>query len=939
MALPSLQDQIAAVAAANGGVEALTAEQEAIKNLPRVSTAQVAVQSDDAASSQAVPIISENRVNQASEVVGNDITDGKQISNSESQSTPPADLNNTEPTATTEAGTAAGNDDTVKPSKNSTQTEVDNVFNTGTITPQANVLDQYASYTYQASVYLMKPETFAAMVKSRKRNISGNQLLFQSGGAPVNGRNPYFSNDYYIDKIELHSAITGKGTNAAHNVNEIKMTVVEPNGITLIENLDKAVQAYLGNAGNKKKNFQAQMYLLVMRFYGYDQNGNLITPNSNTNQATNQATPSVAFIEKYYPFSLNKIDFKIANKLVEYDISGTAVQFQTNVGQSRGAIPYNVELSGVTVKDALLGPAVTGTTSTTTGTAAATPARDEATTTSPSSEQQPTAPPKAVSAPTPKLTIRQGLITALNQYQQDLVKQGIYGVADEYAVEFVGTSIETAKIQKPGASKTSTSSPVGGTAADQKLPEKQSVDNNSRVLTATAGKSIVQFLDEIVRNSSYIQEQQKTQTLEESGKVVPNGSATNLAWYKIGLKSVPIKYDAKRNDYAYKMTFVIHPYKVSEIVSPYFSKPKFPGHHKSYSYWFTGENTQILAYEQTYNALYYMPKTGGTNDSSAGVNENIKLSFSPNSAQSSQGAKGKVNEPAANAADYLYSPGDNASVSMSIVGDPAWLQQGEVTFGVAKSNFTFNPFLPDGTINYDAGQILFEVVFNTPSDYNLNTGLIDPTQQTKNTATQAGQSTVKKNRAFSYVATTVVSKFEKGKFTQQLNGVRVNYTPNQVAAVNADAKRITPAEAPSSRQGTVNDRTPTEGVTPTATATDDTAIKSTTGVENQEPSNVVPESNTLTPPADAPPTPTPADDVKPPTSDGQPLPVPDLTKPVAAGDVVTVWTPAGRINTLPVSTVQAAALAQGKVAVYGEDSGTVDALVNTTPPQLIVKDA
>ena len=468
MAIPSIQDQIAAVAAANpGDIQALTAEQQEIQSLPKVSSAQVAVQSDDAASSKAVPIISENRVNQASEVVGNDITDGKQISNSDSQSTPPADINNDQPQAKTEPGAAAGNDDSVKPNKNSTQTEIDSAFNTGTITPQANVLDQYASYTYQASVYLMKPEAFAAMVKARKNTISGSQLLFQSGGAPVGGRNPYFSNDYYIDKIELNSAITGKGTNAAHNVNVIKMTVVEPNGITLIENIDKAVQDYLGNAGNKRKNFQAQLFLLVIRFYGYDQNGNLITPNSNTNQGTNQASPSVAFVEKYYPFALNSINFKIANKLVEYEIAGTAVQFQTNVGQARGSIPYNVELSGITVKDALLGPAVTGTTSTTTGTAATTPARDE-TTNATNDAKPPEAPPKAVAAPTPKLTIRQGLITALNQYQQDLVKQGIYDVADEYAVEFVGNSIENAKIQKPGASKTSTSSPVGGTAADQK---------------------------------------------------------------------------------------------------------------------------------------------------------------------------------------------------------------------------------------------------------------------------------------------------------------------------------------------------------------------------------------------------------------------------------------------------------------------------------------
>ena len=923
--MATLEEQIAAVAAAETGV------------LPTASSGVVAVQSDDAASSQAVPIISENRINQASEVVGNDIVDGKQLTNAETQSTPPIDINNTEPTAPTEAGAAAGNDDSVKPSKNATQTEIDNVFNTGTITPQANVLDQYSSYTYQASVYLMKPEAFAAMVKSRKRSIAGSQLLFQSGGAPVNGRNPYFSNDYYIEKFELKSTITGKGTNAAHNVSEIKMTVIEPNGITLIENLDKAVTEYLGNAGDKKKNFQAQLFLLVVRFYGYDENGNLITPNSNANQAPNQATPSIAFVEKYYPFCLNKLEFKIANKLVEYEISATACQFQTNVGQARGQIPYNVELSGVTVKDALLGPAVTGTTSTTTGAAATTTTRDEATTESPGTTA-PEAPPKANAAPTPKLTIKQGLITAMNQYQKDLVTQGIYGVADEYEIEFVTNAIESAKIQKPGGTKDSTSSPTGGTAADQKLPEKQSVDNNSRILTATAGKSLVQFLDEVVRYSSFIQEQQKIQVLESDGKVVPNGAAKNLAWYKIGLRSVPIKYDAKRNDYAYKMTYVIHPYKVSEIVSSYFSKPKFPGHHKQYNYWFTGQNTQIISYEQTYNALYYMPKTGGVNDSSAGANENVKLTFAPNSAQTSQGAKGKVNEPAANAADYLYSPGDNGTASLTIIGDPAWLQQGELTFGTSKNSFSFAPFLPDGTINFDSGQILFEIVFNTPSDYNLNTGLIDPNQQTQNTTPQAGQTTQKKNRSLSYIANQCTSLFEKGKFTQTLTGTRVNYSPGQVAATNADTKRIgTTAEPEASRQGSVDRTDPIEGNPTGADPNNDTKINSTTGIETEQPSDQAVESNTQTPPGTPVATPTPADNREPATSDGVVLPNPGFVAPPAAGVVVYADTsaPVQLAATSSLSGTTAQALAEGRLVVYGD----TDTVVNTKPQQLIVKEA
>ena len=56
----------------------------------------------------------------------------------------------------------------------------------GTIIPQPNILDQYSSYTYSASVYLMSPIQYQRLLRSKKKNINGYNLLFQSGGAPTN---------------------------------------------------------------------------------------------------------------------------------------------------------------------------------------------------------------------------------------------------------------------------------------------------------------------------------------------------------------------------------------------------------------------------------------------------------------------------------------------------------------------------------------------------------------------------------------------------------------------------------------------------------------------------------------------------------------------------------------------------------------------------------
>ena len=61
------------------------------------------------------------------------------------------------------------------------------------IEPQPNVLDKFASYTYQASVYLMTPDQYRNLINSNDKNIPDSQLLFQSGGKTVG--NKFFDND------------------------------------------------------------------------------------------------------------------------------------------------------------------------------------------------------------------------------------------------------------------------------------------------------------------------------------------------------------------------------------------------------------------------------------------------------------------------------------------------------------------------------------------------------------------------------------------------------------------------------------------------------------------------------------------------------------------------------------------------------------------------
>jgi hypothetical protein len=384
------------------------------------------------------------------------------------------------------------------------------------------------------------------------------------------------------------------------------------------------------------------------------------------------------------------------------------------------------------------------------------------------------APPKANAAATPVITT--GLIDALNRYQKELQTKKVIDIPDEYEMVIVGESLKSAQIVPPGQVNKK-SVPMGpgakAPANQQKNPATQSQNNDAKNTAAFAGMSVIQFIDQYTRGSTYIYDQQTYVIDPNTGRNIPQGVPAEVAaWYRIGLQAVPLTdkgIDEKRNDYAYKITYQLSPYKVNDLQSPYFPTSRYQGTHKTYDYWFTGQNSQVLRYEQDLNYLYYLtinsPNPAVRLGQTVNPVEYVKRNFSPRSAQSSMGQEQPVNEPGANAADYLYSPGDQGRVKMTIVGDPAWIQQGEVWSGVAGDNLLFGPFLSDGTINYEGQEVLFEIAFNQPSDYDLTTGLIDPSQIQRPGETRTDR--------LVYRATEVISTFSRGQFTQELNGVLV----------------------------------------------------------------------------------------------------------------------------------------------------------------------
>jgi len=260
----------------------------------------------------------------------------------------------------------------------------------GGIKPQPNILDNFASYTYNIGWYLLTLPQSQVVMSSSKIDSSQWSLLMQSGGAPASqqgssqtgtaglaipslsnltpstltkggtatrstgGRNQFFPLDYYIDNLEITSQIAG-GTQGT--VSNMTFKVTEPNGLTLLPNLNNAVRELYKDPDTSPQNV---IYCLVVKFYGWDINGNLITdPISSRGVPGAIPSGSNAAVSRYYPFKLLNFHFKLAGKQVEYSCECGPTHFTYATSTAFGSVPYNIELTGETVKQVLVGNGTT----------------------------------------------------------------------------------------------------------------------------------------------------------------------------------------------------------------------------------------------------------------------------------------------------------------------------------------------------------------------------------------------------------------------------------------------------------------------------------------------------------------------------------------------------------------------------------------------------
>lgn len=639
-----------------------------------------------------------------------------------------------------------------------------------------NPLGNFATYTYQLSLYMITPDAYNAFVKSGRKNINalsakdvkGNStqggafLIAQSGGInnTSSKRAPGFNLDYYIDDLKIISHINGKSTQTASNISEIKFNIYEPYGFSLITKLKNAYNALQASSKipnfDKAINASKQFFILGIRFQGYDKNGNIANSKEYFSDDTQNTSGDASGVyERFYDLNITELKFKINGSATTYNISAVIPDTSVGMGVARGRSNTMIPITAATVREALDGSG-NGVTS---------------------------------------------LFGTLNATQQALVGKDIE-IANVYKVRFLGntSAIEGAVLasaadmdkKKIAMSRASTSAQVNDATSDTAIPEP-----TRRLISISGDTSIAQAIKKIIMQSSYLENAMNViyDATEEpnpetgSPEQVVKKNVQPISWYNLSTELKVLGFDTKVGDFAYEITYVIQPYETPAAYSPYTTSTKYYGPHKRYEYWFTGKNSEIISYEQSmdntfFNVVLENPKDGAAQSGGASV-----ATITNKRQNQDRTGRNDVGNEAQNAyMTSLFDPGAYAKAKITILGDPDYLS----IESPSSINDVYNQFYgSDGfTINPNGGEVFIEINFNEAIDYNNSKGTMDINQNIL--FWQYPKDVANKIKGVSYMVQDVESVFAKGKFTQTIIA-NINDFPNAQVSENTSGRQQTTA--------------------------------------------------------------------------------------------------------------------------------------------------
>ena len=616
-----------------------------------------------------------------------------------------------------------------------------------------NPLSQFASYTYNLSLYMVTPEAYDAFIQSGRKNINafaqasanateelaaGVYLIAQSGG--VNNSTsriaPGFELNYYIDNLKIKTLCNFSETQTNVIVSDMNFQIIEPYGFSFITNLKNAqdsLQEYVNATGRSQKGLQnptRQFFILGIKFVGYDQQGNIVDTSTNTFQDDPAASNGV--FENFFDIVFRTVKFEITGKASVYTIEAASLPSYEAFGIKRGLIDLGANFEATTVYDAI-----------------------------------------------------EKLKEKLNSDQQNLLNSELPAVryADEYDFQYkddMEARFQTAIVVSQADLQKYTWGGSGAKTTDEVTEDRANssiANNRKRQFTFQGTTPVIQALNQIVSQSSYLEDALKviyTTNVEpnpekKSDDQIDPKSKTPVRWFNVSAVLSDAKWDDIRSDFAYKITYIITPYDTPVIQNSY-SNPgvKYYGPHKRYKYWYTGKNQEIISYKHTLNTAFFNQVLDSALTDALATGGPVDVPQKPNQ-RVNQPHLGKLNlgMEAQNAyINNLYSPADFAEAKISILGDPDYLISDSELPTSAQN--VYNKFYGnDGfTIKANGGQVFIEIDFIEAVDVDTGTGIMKLND--KILFWRYPDDISKVVEGVSYRVTQVDSVFNQGKFTQLL---------------------------------------------------------------------------------------------------------------------------------------------------------------------------
>jgi hypothetical protein len=317
--------------------------------------------------------------------------------------------------------------------------------------------------------------------------------------------------------------------------------------------------------------------------------------------------------------------------------------------------------------------------------------------------------------------------------------------------------------------------PTDKKTVNDSLSIKAQPNSNERTVAFNRDTPILQAITSVITQSEYLvnglksvyttAEQPNSETNSQSAEKIDSNK--RLKWFNIAPVISGTKFDTIIKDWVFDIEYQVRTYEIPVLMSAYADKTTpYYGAVKRYEYWWTGQNSEVIKYEQSMNNAYFNVSLGGGDASSTATGGNAQVPLVTSKVQPADklGKLGVGKEAQNSVTTDLMTPSDWANAKIEILGDPDWLSNETANINDDAKSF----YGPDGyTIDFKSGQVFIEIKFLEAVDYEHDTGLMKI--NTDILFFNYPVSIAKQlEGAISYLVTRITHNFRGGKFTQEL---------------------------------------------------------------------------------------------------------------------------------------------------------------------------